>query len=63
MLELSTEDARILALSDEMGTISLALRGVQAETVGMNAPNNGRQVSQQSGAIRVHAYGVVSGDN
>lgn len=63
VLELSAEDARVLALADEMGTISLALRGVQAETVGMTAPNNGRQMSQQSGAIRVHAYGVVSGDN
>ena len=63
VLELSAEDARVLALADEMGTISLALRGVQAETVGMSAPNNGRQLSQQSGAIRVHAYGIVSGDN
>jgi pilus assembly protein CpaB len=63
VLELSAEDARLLAQADEMGTISLALRGVQAETVGMNAPSSGRQVSQQSGAVRMHAYGVVVGGN
>lgn len=63
VLELSAEDARILALADEMGTISLALRGVQAETVGMAAPASGRQVSQQSGNVRMHAYGVMTGGN
>lgn len=63
VLELSAEDARILALADEMGTISLALRGVQAETVGMSAPTSGRQVSQQSGNVRMHAYGVMTGGN
>ncbi|MBL8545853.1 MAG: Flp pilus assembly protein CpaB [Hyphomonadaceae bacterium] len=63
VLEMSAEDARILALGDEMGTISLALRGVQAETVGMNTPSNGRQMSQSSGSVRVHAYGAVSGGN
>lgn len=63
VLELSAEDARILAFADEMGTISLALRGVQAETVGLNAPSSGRQMSQQSGGVRMHAYGVVSGGN
>ena len=63
VLELSAEDARVLALADEMGTISLALRGVQAETVGMTAPSSGRQIGQQSGGVRVHAYGVMSGGN
>lgn len=63
VLELAAEDARILALADEMGTISLALRGVQAETVGMNTPSNGRQMSQQSGGVRIHAYGTLSGGN
>jgi pilus assembly protein CpaB len=64
VLELTAEDARILALADEMGTISLALRGVQAETVGMNSPaNRGRQMGQQSGGVRVHAYGVMTGGN
>lgn len=63
VLELSAEDARVLALADEMGTISLALRGVQAETVGMNTPSSGRQISQQSGGVRIHAYGTLSGGN
>jgi pilus assembly protein CpaB len=63
VLELSSEDARVLALADEMGTISLALRGVQAETVGMSAPSSGRQIGQQSGGVRMHAYGVLTGGN
>jgi pilus assembly protein CpaB len=61
VLELTAEDARVLALADEMGTLSLALRGVQVETVGMRAPSNGRGLSQQSGAVRIHQYGAVSG--
>lgn len=63
VLELSAEDARTLALADEMGTISLALRGVQAETVGMSAPPSGNQIGQQSGGVRMHAYGVMTGGN
>ncbi len=63
VLELSAEDARVLALADEMGTISLALRGVQVETVGMSAPSSGRQIGQQSGGVRMHAYGVMTGGN
>lgn len=64
VLELTAEDARILALADELGSVSLALRGVQAETVGMETPgNSGRQMGQQSGGVRIHAYGVVSGGN
>jgi pilus assembly protein CpaB len=61
VLELSAEDARIMALADEMGDISLALRGVQVETVGMRGPSNGGRVGQSSGAVRIHAYGTVSG--
>ncbi len=64
VLELTAEDARILALADEMGRLSLALRGVQAETVGMETPGgSGRQLSQQSGGVRIHAYGAVAGGN
>jgi pilus assembly protein CpaB len=64
VLELTAEDARVLALADELGEISLALRGVQAETVGMNRPeNSGRQIGQQSGGVRIHAYGALSGGN
>ncbi len=62
VLEMTAEDARVLALADEMGTVSLALRGVQAETVGMNTPSNGRQMSQSSGSVRIHAYGTLGGN-
>jgi pilus assembly protein CpaB len=61
VLELSQEDARTLALADELGNLSLALRGVQVETVGMRASSSGRGVSQQSGAVRIHQFGAVSG--
>lgn len=60
VLELSAEDARVLALADEMGDITLALRGVEADTVGMVGRAN-PGVGQSSGGVRVHAYGVVSG--
>ena len=61
MLEMSAEDARVLALADQMGDISLALRGVQVETVGMSGNRRNNGVGQSSGAVRVHAFGTVSG--
>lgn len=65
VLEMTAEQARVLALADEMGTISLALRGVQAETVGMSTGEaNSPQMSGQSGGgVRIHAYGVMTGGN
>jgi pilus assembly protein CpaB len=57
VLELTAEGARALALADEAGQISLALRGVQAETVGMQQPEQ----SGGGGGVRVHAFGTVSG--
>jgi len=59
VLELSTSGARTLALAEEMGDVSLALRGVQADTVGMR-DNNTRPLGS-GGAVRVHAFGSVSG--
>ncbi|MBC7767884.1 MAG: Flp pilus assembly protein CpaB [Phycisphaerales bacterium] len=61
VLELSAEDARALALADQLGDVTLALRGVQVDTVGM--PNSRRRngVGQSSGAVRIHAYGTVLG--
>jgi len=60
VLELTAEDARRLALADRLGDISLALRGVQVDTVGLNQRRrNG--VGQSSGSVRIHAYGSVSG--
>lgn len=61
VLEMSAEDARVLALADQMGDISLALRGVQVETVGMSGNRRNNGVGQSSGAVRVHAFGTVSG--
>lgn len=61
VLELSAEDARTLALAGEMGDLSLALRGVQVETVGMHTSANRRGLSQQSESVRVHAFGAVAG--
>jgi len=59
VLELTPEEARSLALADEMGTISLALRGVQAETVGLTADRS--SVGHQSGSVRMHQFGSVTG--
>lgn len=59
VLEVSAADARSLAMAIELGSVSLALRGVQAETVGMGQPSGG--VGQSSGAVRVHAFGSVAG--
>lgn len=62
VLEMSAEDARVLALAGEMGNVSLALRGVQVETVGAGAPRaSGDGLGQQSGGVRIHAFGNVSG--
>jgi pilus assembly protein CpaB len=62
VLELTAEDARTLALADEMGEISLALRGVQVETVGMRGPaNRSGALTRGSGAVRVHQFGTVTG--
>lgn len=59
VLELTPEDARQLALADEMGTISLALRGVQAETVALQ--NHRGAVGNQRGSVRMHQFGSVTG--
>lgn len=63
VLELSAQDARTLAMADELGSISLVLRGVEAEPPGMRAPSaarGGAAMSQRSGAVRVHAFGTVT---
>lgn len=59
VLELTPQEARALTMADQMGDISLALRGVQAETVGLSTPD---PVSNSSGGgVRVHAFGAVAG--
>jgi len=61
VLELSPDDARSLALARGMGDISLALRGVQAETVGLRTGHGGDTLSQGAGGVKLHAFGTVSG--
>lgn len=60
VLEMTAEDARILALGGEMGTISLALRGVQVETVGIRGQSRSG-LSTSSGSVRIHQFGAVAG--
>lgn len=60
VLELSPDDARILAQADGAGDISLALRSVEAETVGMRLPRAQRS-TPGGGGVRVHAFGSVQG--
>jgi pilus assembly protein CpaB len=61
VLELSARDAEALAMADELGTISLALRGVEAEPPGMRVPSASREApAQRSESVRVHAFGTVS---
>ena len=62
VLELSAQDARTLALADGVGDISLALRGVEAETVGMHVGGaNAGSLTQSTGAVKIHAFGTVTG--
>ncbi len=61
VLEMTAEEARTLSLAEELGAISLALRGVQVETVGMRAPRNGGTLTQRSGSVRIHQFGTVAG--
>jgi pilus assembly protein CpaB len=60
LLELTASDARTLAHANELGDISLALRSVQADVVGMTT-RRANPLSQESEAVRVHAFGTVSG--
>jgi pilus assembly protein CpaB len=62
VLEMTPEDARTLAMARAMGDVSLALRGVQAETVSLRTgPHNHGGIEQEAGTVRVHAFGVVVG--
>ena len=63
VLEVSPDDARTLEMGRGMGDVSLALRGVQAETVGLRTGRNRRGLDQEagSGSVRVHAFGTVVG--
>jgi hypothetical protein len=43
------------------GDVSLALRGVQAETVGLRTGRNHGGMNEAAGSVRVHAFGTVVG--
>lgn len=63
VLELDPEDARLLALAERRGDISLALRGVETETVAMRGTSRRTPTlgAGSGGGVRVHAYGNVAG--
>jgi len=62
VLEVTPDDARTLEMARAMGDVSLALRGVQAETVSLRTgPHNHGGIEQEAGTVRVHAFGVVVG--
>lgn len=61
VLEMTPDEARSLALANEMGDISLALRGPQAETVGMHSGERNANFGGGHGGVLVHAFGAVSG--
>ncbi|HRP10097.1 MAG TPA: Flp pilus assembly protein CpaB [Terricaulis sp.] len=61
VLELTPADARTAMLAQEMGDVSLALRGVQVETVSRRESQGTGTLNQSGGAVRVHAFGNVSG--
>ena len=63
VLELTAADARAMALARELGEITLALRGVQVETVGMTSSRRNSDLGQGTGIVKVHAFGTVSGDD
>jgi pilus assembly protein CpaB len=59
VLELTADDARALEMAEAMGSLSLALRGVEAETAGMHAPSarRGSAIDYDSNNVRIHAFG------
>lgn len=61
VLEMSPEDARTLEMARAAGDVSLVLRGVQAETVGLRTGRNHGGMNQAAGSVRVHAFGTVVG--
>lgn len=61
VLELTAADARIAMLAKETGQITLALRGVEVESVGLRGSRATGALGQSTGAVRVHAFGNVAG--
>ena len=64
VLELSQADSAIVASAQQRGEISLALRGVEAETANMRVPSAAPHATGErggGGGIVVHAYGRTGG--
>jgi|CXWL01.1.fsa_nt_gi pilus assembly protein CpaB len=63
VLELSAEEARLIALAEARGNLSLALRGVEVETVGMRDPSRRGSGAIGGGSpseVRVHSFGTLT---
>lgn len=65
VLELSQNDSAVIASAQQRGDISLALRGVEAETANMRVPSASPHATSGErgggGGIVVHAYGRTGG--
>lgn len=63
VLELDQDDSRLLAMAERRGSLSLALRGVETETVALRGASRRSSTlgSGSGGGVRIHAYGNVSG--
>jgi Flp pilus assembly protein CpaB len=64
-LELTARDAEILAKADELGDISLVLRGIENEQASARSPSAARRGAgvlaqgDSTDEIRIHAFGSV----
>jgi pilus assembly protein CpaB len=65
-LELSPRDAETLAMAEKMGSVSLALRGIESEPDNLkvaSARRHGarvlRQGLEETGQIKIHGFGVI----
>lgn len=62
VLELSAQDARVMASARRMGDVSLALRGVEAEPAGFRAPSAAPTTGGgDQGGVMLHSFGHVGG--
>lgn len=68
VLELGQQDARTIAMAEELGDLRLALRGVEAEPPGTQVTSAQRwrarsleQGIEEGTTIRIHAYGETGG--
>jgi pilus assembly protein CpaB len=64
VLELSQADSALVASARQQGELSLALRGVEAETANMRVPSaapNGATQGGNAGGITLHTFGRTGG--